>query len=513
MTLFLLLFLFLVPGPWSPVPVQDRAWADALQTWQKFSGSKEALERRRAALDLGDATDEKHDKVCAQLLGGLLRSELAREGMNGRTEEKVSGEVLEACVASLRRITSKDVLSDLQKSAKLKTEHPRWRAYAIWAIAPRLELRELAELAQDRSPLVQVAAADGLAERADASVVPTLIRLLSENHCWELKVAALRGLGAAGDESAVEAGLEGLARCTPDEGLLKEHYVRLLQKLLRSDLASDDPNAWKSLVIARRNGSDSAPGMTVTEPVEFYGLKTRSTRLVFVLDRTGSMTEPALEPERPPFKLPPELQPAEKEPVAERQAREEVLRLQKKWAAITPKTRMEVAKKEFVHTICLLSPRVHFNVIWFESVPAPWRQELAPATWAQKLDCLREAEKIAPAGTTDLWDALELAFRMVEPPGSRLPAIDRKANYATITGGVDTLYLLSDGRPNSGRLDKIDDILSELRKLRRLRRVAIHTVCLGTAPAGSAATADAPDPVFLKRIADENGGEFRHLQK
>jgi uncharacterized protein YcaQ len=105
-----------------------------------------------------------------------------------------------------------------------------------------------------------------------------------------------------------------------------------------------------------------------------------------------------------------------------------------------------------------------------------------------------------------------MAFRMMETPGTRITAIDRKCNYATSIGGVDTIFLMSDGRPNSGRIEKLNEILSELRKLHRLRKTVIHTVCIGTPDPDLALMADGPDPAFLKRLADENGGDFVHLR-
>jgi hypothetical protein len=260
-----------------------------------------------------------------------------------------------------------------------------------------------------------------------------------------------------------------------------------------------------------------APGVTMVEPTQFYGLKTRSTRLVFLLDRTGSMAEPASEPERSPYKLPPEAAGGEKEPPQEKQCREECTRIMKKWVGITAKTRIEVAKKELISTVYVLRPVVHFNVVWYEATPSPWKQELVPATWVNKLDAIQTADKISASGGTNIWDAIELAFKMLEVAQSKSGVspitIDKKANYATSTNGVDTIFLMTDGKPNTGRIDKPEDIITELKKVNRLRKVTIHTICVGEVPAGAVATPDSPDPVFLKKIADQNNGDFVHIKK
>jgi uncharacterized protein YegL len=149
-------------------------------------------------------------------------------------------------------------------------------------------------------------------------------------------------------------------------------------------------------------------------------------------------------------------------------------------------------------------------------VPSPWKQELVPATWMNKMEAIQATDKVVASGGTNIWDALELAFRMIESaqvkPGSSPVAIDKKVNYATATNGVDTMFLMSDGRPTMGRIATTDDVIFELRKVNRLRKVTIHTVCMGDRPPGTAIV-DGPDPAFLKRIADQNNGDFVQIRK
>ena len=493
-----------------------KQWAEALAYYQRNSASREPIERRQSAEALGDATTEKHDKLCWQLVSALLRAELAREG-SGRSEEKVSGEVVEGCLRAFRKITHKDILAEMAKVAKNKAENPRVRAYAIWGIHDKGDLKEFAELLDDRSPIVQIAAMDCLADRADLSSIPVFLRVLSENRTWEVKWTALKGLEKGADDKSVEPLIELLAKCRPEEGRLRDQYIRVLRKLLDSEMESDDPNAWKSAWIAKKDGSEMKPGATLVEPTSFYGLKSRSTRLVFVLDRTGSMEAPIGEPDRSIFKLPDlGLMGGEKEPPQEKAAREECLKFVKKWKGTVAKTRIDVAKKEIIGTIFHLRPSVYFNVIWYESTPSPWKQELVPATWVHKLDAIQQSDKITAAGNTNIWDALETAYKLLEVAPSKLPlapvVLDKKANYATSTGGIDTIYLMSDGKPRNGRIDAPDDLLAELRKVNRIRKVTIHSICIGDIPPGGA-TPDSPDAIFMKKISDQNNGDFVHIQK
>jgi hypothetical protein len=514
----LLAILGLLPAPAADAQdkAEAKAWAEALAYFQRYSGSRDPVERKQAAEAIGEATTDKHDKMAFQLISAVLRTELAKEGQNGRTEEKISGEVLEGCLKALKKLSNKDVIAEMTKIGKAKAENPRIRAYCIWGMQEKSDLKDVTELVEDKSPIIQIAAVDVLADRAEAASNPLFLRLLTENRTWEVKWLALRGLEKGGDEKVIEPMIESLAKCHADEGRLKDIYIRILKKLLDVELETDDPNAWKAAWTAKKSGSDVQPGTTMVEPTQFYGLKTRSTRLVFLLDRTGSMEAPASEPERSPYKLPPEAAGNEKEPPQERGSREECTRMMKKWLAVTAKTRIEVAKKEIISTIYVLRPVVHFNVVWYESTPSPWKQELVPATWVNKLDAMQAADKINASGGTNIWDAVETGLKMLEIPQPKAQispvALDRKANYATATNGVDTMFLMTDGRPNTGRIEKPEDILAELKKVNRLRKVTIHTICVGDIPPGGA-TADSPDPVFLKKIADQNTGDFVHIKK
>jgi len=495
-------------------PQDAQRWAVAAANFQRLSGSKDPLDRARAAEELGNATTEKYDKACWQLVVGLLRAELNKEGPNGKTEDRVSGDVTQACLGALRKIAHKDVLAEMTKFARARQESARVRAYLVWALAAKGDLKDLTELVDDKQPMVQVAAVDALAERADPSSSALFLKLLAEGRTWEIKVSALRGLEKGGDEKSVDALIEGLGKCRTDEGRLKDQYVQTLRKLVGADVKSDDPNAWKAAWAAKKDGKEAPTGATMAEPTEFYGLKTRSTRIVFVLDRTGSMAAPGSEPERTVFKLPPEAAgEGMKEPREETAARDDATKIKKKWEGRKVATRMEAAKKELINTVYVLSPRVHFNVVWYESVAKPWKAELVPATWANKLDCIKDADRLDASGSTNLWEGLETAFKMLEaPPKKDVIRFDKNANYATAVGGADTFFLMTDGQPTEGRLQKPEEIVAELRKVNQLRKVVIHTICVGDVDPAEPPAAN-PDPLFLKKIADENGGEFTHLKK
>src|SRR6185295_1129496 len=127
-SLVLIAVILAAPPAQSQDKADAKAWGEALAYYQRFSGSRDPVERKQAAYANGAATTEKHDKMCWQLVSALLRAELAKEGQNGRTEEKISGEVLEGCLRAYRKITNKDVVAEMMKVGKAKAENPRIRA-------------------------------------------------------------------------------------------------------------------------------------------------------------------------------------------------------------------------------------------------------------------------------------------------------------------------------------------------------------------------------------------------
>src|SRR5258706_9524492 len=134
--LMLLTILGLLPAPaaQSQDKADAKAWGEALAYYQRYSTSRDPVERKQAAEAVGEATSEKHDKMAFQLISGILRAELAKEGQNGRTEEKISGEVLEGCLKALKKLSSKDIIAEMTKIGKQKNENPRIRAYMIWGM-------------------------------------------------------------------------------------------------------------------------------------------------------------------------------------------------------------------------------------------------------------------------------------------------------------------------------------------------------------------------------------------
>lgn len=517
---------------------EARKWGQALAFFQKFGSSNQPYERARCVKDLGDATTPKYDKQCWGLAGKMLLTELAREGtaQGPKYEEKVSGEVVESCLEALRKITDPDVVADIAKVARNVRENPRVRMYLTWALGKHGRTADLEDLVDDKSLHVQIAAGDALYEKAvrawrerrlrvsaTADRTPdfarTFVRILQEpDRAWEAKIVALRAIDLMADERITDDVITALEKSKASEGRIKNELIRILVRLVGIDIKSDDANAWRAAWALRKQGKDPGKpgdGVTVAEPIEFYGLKTRSTRLIFIIDRSGSMVAPSGDRPRPPTPAP--AGPAvgtgtAKETPQETAGREEATRIRDKYQNLSVKSRMDAAKKEIVLAVYSLDPRISFNVIWFEASVVPWKQELQMATWPNKADCLREIDKVTAGGGTNIWDSLETAYKMIQQPRSETVALDKKANYVMSLNGADTIFFMTDGEPSAGRLQKGPEIVAELRKTTRVRKVIVNAICVGDVDAGKASGMTV-DPKLVAAIAEETGGDFMHIKK
>lgn len=508
-------------------PAADE-WAEAVAQAMRLGSSSDPAERARAAGRLTLGMDGKRDRQAVTLIITLLQNECAREA-GGRKEHEVSGEVLLSCEEALKKVSSKEGIEVVVQQAR-KHAAPRVRFHlvrALGGIREEAAARSIPGFLADRDPRIVVAACDAVRDQAREADLDAILKVLRDPSApWEGKLSLVEALEKIDrPESCVEGLVDVLGGLAADQGRLKVEIIRLLGRFCGiEDPKTDDVGWWKAAWADRKAGRVPArDGGTTTEPTAFFGLKTRSTRIVFILDRTGSMEDPcAFPPEDPSAPPPAPPEPSGRKPSPqETAARAEADRLLKKFLEVKARRKIDGLKREFARTVHGLDPRVHFAVVWYESNPTPWKEELVPATWANKAECLREIDRLSTGGGTNIWSALETAYRLVEAPRrSDVIQIDRKGNYATAVKGADTFFLMTDGNHNTGRFVtqevppalEAEAFLAELRKVNLLRRVVIHVVALGNVGAGV-------DPLtedslrFLEGIARDSGGRFAHIGK
>jgi len=168
----------------------------------------------------------------------------------------------------------------------------------------------------------------------------------------------------------------------------------------------------------------------------FYGLPLDSDRVIFVVDQSGSMN--AGDPR-------------------------------------SRRTRLTTAVEEVLAAVARLGPADRVNVIFFETTIHPWRTRLAKLSSSNRAALEKHMREQRPKGGTNLYDGLELALQ------------DKQ---------VDSVFLLSDGMPGSGKFVMAADILRAVSHLNRTRRIAIHCISVGA------------DSDLLKKMAAQNWGKY-----
>ncbi len=137
--------------------------------------------------------------------------------------------------------------------------------------------------------------------------------------------------------------------------------------------------------------------------------------------------------------------------------------------------RYDVAVSELLLAAGRLGADARLNVIAFQSHVWQWERRMQPMAKAALARLGKELRARIPAGETCLYDALERALDDEE---------------------VETIFLLSDGAPNAGRITAPTDIMAEVRRRNQLRRATIHCVSIGD------------DSSLLRSIAAANGGDY-----
>jgi hypothetical protein len=531
----LVLGAFLLVGLSASEAMAPDAWAEAAAYYQQYGASRKPEERAGAASRLVAGMDGKHDKLAANLLLGLLTSELGRDD-SGRKEDQVYGDVLRNCEDSLRRTSTPDAVDILVREAK-KSRSLRVRfhlARALGGVKGDVAARTLGELIDDKEVLLTVGVAGGLRERPDDSGVELAFKVLKRKDCpWEAAIGALAALEKMKKPEKTMGGLiELLDSMKADTGRTKARLLEALGRISAiPEPRSDDAAWWKEAWASKAAGTDiSKPdAMPASEGAEFYGIKSRSTRIVFLIDtcggmetaffRAGALAAKAPDPKKPddPKKTTGKKGADLQEEAAKAKAEE----MRKRADGRVGRKKFEDVKRELIDTVVSLDPHVLFSIIWFDNEPRAWKEELVPATWLNKLACIQDIEKTSVNGGSgsNFWNALEMAFRFAanaQKPDSI--QIDKKADYATLLKGPDTFYLISGARPTNGKFVTsgasvevdVTAFMAEFEKVLAVRPVALNTIALGDPEAdGDWMTANSLR--FIRKLAETSGGEFVHL--
>ncbi len=456
------------------------------QTWltgRALSARSPAV-RAAAATALGVASGaEIQDPLAVALKkekDGRVLAALARAARRIRGNPELGGALLDKLKhkdgAAVLEVAQSAAAIDGRAAVKpllatLKHRAPLARAGAVLALQAldALPPERIAAIRGDKSCEPPMALAETIHLRTQATPWPGsgegLLSSLLAHADWRVRAAAIQGALRIWDGRIVPLLIERLGA---EDGRLQDDVRRALETFSGKAIGSD-PDLWRSWwqtqgptfdpgprpepdpagTIRFRDGAGGAKG-DGGGTVAFFDLPLRSKAFAFVFDLSGSMGNAAA-----------------------------------KGSEDGP-TKLDLLRTEMRKTLEALPPDTQFDLFvyryWSEYPPATKLTralgKLKPATPANVKKALKWLDKQEAKGWGAFYEPLE-----------HLLADD-----------VDSIVLLSDGRPSRGRYDRDFRILDEFPRANRFRRTAVNTILVGTKGA---------DRKFMEGLAAATGGRFR----
>jgi hypothetical protein len=349
-------------------------------------------------------------------------------------------------------------------------------------------------LKKDSEPAVRIAIVEAF--RALKLATPEIVAALAaqlQSDYWQLKIAAAQALKALDAKGGIEPLIEALQKA---DGRLRFEFNDALVGLAGVDKHGDYA-AWKAWLDSNREAlakgtyapkaADAAgdPGRNAT--TTFYGIPVESKNVIFVLDRSGSMSEPS--DWDGPADGPAVTTGGKPDPASD---------VKKKGDR-----KMDIARWQLKKAIAQLPEGTEFNVIFFSHDMLLLSKDMLTMSASSRKKAFEWIDKLEPAGGTNPFDALEkaLSYAAGGMSGEKLQK-----------SGVDTICLMTDGLPTFGQVATPKEIVERIRTINKNRKVKIHTVGIFTVSKGANAEKELKEREeglkFLKQLAEESGGKF-----
>jgi len=250
----------------------------------------------------------------------------------------------------------------------------------------------------------------------------------------------------------------------------------VLRSLTGAFYPMDRPDLWREFWSRVGPTFQVQPAVAANQQSEphtqangFFGIPVHGTRVVFVLDLSGSMA----------FDL------ASRIPNT----------------GGRPPARLDRAIEELVRAVDGLPEYASFNLVTFANGPKAerWRGDLVAATSANKHLLAKYVKKLRADGGTNTWAGLSDALEI------KSAGTDERYDSS-----VDEVFLLSDGMPSVGRVVDAREILMLVRETNYFSKVRINTVYIADEMTDrdqlSLAASGMPGTEFMERLARENNG-------
>jgi HEAT repeat protein len=410
-------------------------------------------------------------------------NDVKKEASDATTQVYALEILVEACQraggAALARESGKDLEKSMQKlvaALKKGKDASRIDTLELLFCAGTDDVRAHARtlLAAETEPLGVAPLVDGLAALHDTSVAPDLISKYLVHESWHVRSRSAAALARLRSRDAIPA---LIARLDAEQGRLRSDVNDALVSLTGQDFRPNSAvwQRWWKENSGTFQVPPAPPEKTALEEakeasgVTFFGISTESQRVVFVLDLSGSMN----------FAMVPKNNPDD-DTTGGRQP---------DMPGAGESSRLEVAKRDLAKALGGVKDKGVFNLVLFASDVWTWSESLVEMNPKVRGEVTSYVEKVEAVGGTNLYGALERAFDLAGATG-------KGGEWSKPV--IDTIYFLTDGRASVGVTTDPDEILAYVRERNANAGITIHTIGLS----------DAHDAVLLRRMAEENGGQY-----
>ncbi len=387
-----------------------------------------------------------------------------------------------AVVAGLSPEAQAAVRADWTKNRlAVKDWAARAECYQILGHTPTdwaFDMLAAAVATQESDPRALTSAIDGLCGRDPAKAVPVLVGRIDDVR-WTVRVAVVAALENTPSKDGIDAIVKRMAK---EDGRLLADCCRALKALTGHDAAAN-PEVWRVWWTANREkwtgkpkpvdpdapvnpfksiGGDKPKEDDPSKKTGFFGIEIESKRVVFVIDVSGSMNE-AMGGSGPEGKL----------------------------------SKAVLAKRELKQALAALPDGAMFDLIFFATGVRVWKPEMQKSDAKIRKEAQDYVDAAEVVGGTSTYDALEAAFSLGDVGKGKKREAD-----PTGDARMDTIVLLSDGKPTEGRTTDPDAIRAAVREWNKARRVVVNSIAFG------AGAKDGADPKFMRGLAEDSGGAY-----
>jgi HEAT repeat protein len=372
-------------------------------------------------------------------------------------------------------------------------------AVALGRIRSEEGIPVLIALVSDKDPTLRVVSLDALAEvNMPELTKEVILGAMEGDSSWQVRASAINAVRKMRFKDGIQPLIE---RLREEEGRLRGDAYEALKEITFNNY-DDDPDIWQRFwdraretyevpnydkVMAERKKRDRQGTRYSTAGAQFMGIPTKSKRIIFVIDISGSMETQVVEIER----------------------------FRADGKDYDSFQRLEIVKTELINTIQGLGKGVEFNILAFATKLKWWKKRLVGGNILNRNSAVKFVGNLKPLGgaaagfrsragfgaasleegKTNTFAALMAALG--EPEESEGKSYTRHSSWT-----VDTVYFLSDGSPTVGKVIDQDEIRAEVKRVNSVRKIVLHTIAIGDFRKN-----------FMKALAKDNNGVYVDLGK